>query len=59
MTELTEAEKWYPSLFSDGWKMTRIEGQCIAVREITFIDRVLWWRRIWRKNRFVRKSVKN
>lgn len=49
--------KWEPSLFNTGWKMTRIEGECIAVRDITLWDKIIHWRRIVKKNRYI-KSLK-
>ena len=54
--------KWRLSMFSSGWKMTRSEGQAIAVRELTLFEKIFlihrWftYKGIWWFFRYKKKS---
>lgn len=47
MKKLMISKKWFPSLFSTGWVMTRITNGKIEVKPITLIDKIFHWYHIY------------
>ena len=40
-------KKWRPSKINDKWMMTKIAGNAIAIREMKWWERLLYWIKIY------------